>query len=101
MIDAMGTQKAMAERIRKKRADYVLALKGSQARLYEDVELCFGDREKRKYYQMDEIGWLPQRKEWKEIKSLGMEEKTIRDEKGRTERIPVLYQQPYAGYRDF
>lgn len=65
----MGTQKTIAERIRKKRADYVLALKGNQAGLYEDVGLCFGDREKRKYYQMDEIGWLLQRKEWKGIKA--------------------------------
>lgn len=104
-IDAMGTQKTIAEKIRNKRADYVLALKGNQAGLYEDVELYFGDREtierirekgnyvsttekahgqieKREYYQTDEIGWLSQKKEWKGIKSLGMEEKTIRDEKG-------------------
>lgn len=44
-IDAMGTQKAIAEKIRKKHADYVLALKGKQTGLYEDVELYFGDRE--------------------------------------------------------
>lgn len=104
-IDAMGTQKAIAEKIRKKRADYVLALKGNQAGLYEDVELYFRDREtlegirekgnyvsttekahgqieRREYYQTDETGWLAQKKEWKGIKSLGMEEKTIRNEKG-------------------
>lgn len=104
-IDAMGTQKSIAEKIRNKRADYVLALKGNQGGLYEDVELYFRDREtrkrirekgnyvsttekahgqieKREYYQTDETGWLTQKKEWKGIKSLGMEEKTIRDEKG-------------------
>lgn len=104
-IDAMGTQKAIAEKIRKKRADYVLALKGNQGSLYEDVALYLGDGdirretrgngnykstvekahgeiEKREYYQTAEIGWLSQRKEWKGIKSVGMEEKTITDEKG-------------------
>lgn len=41
----MGTQKTIAEKSRKKRADYVLVLKGNQAELYEDVELYFRDRE--------------------------------------------------------
>lgn len=104
-IDAMGTQKAIAEKIRNKRADYVLALKGNQTGLYEDVSLYFADTqirrrikedggsvstmekahgqiEKREYYQTDDIKWLSQRKEWKGIKSIGMEEKTIKDEKG-------------------
>lgn len=104
-IDAMGTQKSIAEKIRNKRADYVLALKRNHVGLYEEVELYFSEREtlegirkkgnyvsttekahgqieKREYYQTDEIGWLAQKKEWKGIKSLGMEEKTLRDEKG-------------------
>lgn len=104
-IDAMGTQKAIAEKIRRKRADYVLALKGNQNTLYEDVKLYFSDEqirqeirerggytsttekahgqvEKREYYQTEDIKWLEQKKEWKGIKSIGMEEKTIRDEKG-------------------
>lgn len=104
-IDAMGTQKSIAEKIRNKRADYVLALKRNHVGLYEEVELYFSEREtlegirkkgnyvsttekahgqieKREYYQTDEIGWLVQKKEWKGIKSLGMEEKTLRDEKG-------------------
>lgn len=42
-IDAMGTQKAIAEKIRRKRADYILALKRNQAGVYEDVELYFRD----------------------------------------------------------
>ena len=44
-IDAMGTQTAIAEKIRKKRADYVLALKGNQGSLYEDVRLYLSDPE--------------------------------------------------------
>ena len=38
--------------------------------------------EKREYYQTADTGWLVQKKEWKGIKSLGMEEKTIWNEKG-------------------
>lgn len=99
-IDAMGTQTAIAEKIRKRRADYVLALKGNQGTLYEDVKLYLMDEEEkaqirgtgnyrktmekahgqieiREYYQTEEIGWLSQKKNWKGLKSIGMEEKTI------------------------
>ena len=44
-IDAMGTQKSIAEKIRNKRADYVLALKRNHVGLYEEVELYFSERE--------------------------------------------------------
>ena len=104
-IDAMGTQKEIAEKIRKKRADYVLAVKGNQGTLQEDLKLYFGDEsiqkeirenksysctkekahgqlEKREYYQTDDIQWLSGKKDWKGIKSIGMEKKTIEDEKG-------------------
>lgn len=100
-IDAMGTQTAIAEKIRLKRGDYVLALKENQRTLHEDVSLYLNDAEIkeelrkkgkykktiekahsqleiREYYQTKEIGWLPQKKDWKGIKSIGMEEKTIR-----------------------
>lgn len=40
-IDAMGCQKAIAEKIHQKEADYVLALKGNQGTLSEDVRLFF------------------------------------------------------------
>ena len=100
-IDAMGTQTAIAEKIRKKRADYVLALKGNQGTLHEDVRLYLSDPEVkqalqvskqykrtvekargqieiREYYQTEKISWLNCKKEWKGLKSIGMEEKTIR-----------------------
>ena len=40
-IDAMGCQKAIAENIIDKGGDYLLALKGNQSRLHEDVRLHF------------------------------------------------------------
>ena len=104
-IDAMGTQKEIAEKIRKKRADYVLAVKKNQGTLHEDLKLYFREEsilaeirekkgyictrekahsqiEKREYYQTDDIGWLTSRKEWKGLKSIGMEKKTIESETG-------------------
>lgn len=112
-IDAMGTQTAIAEKIRSKRADYVLALKRNQGNLWEDVSLYLMDeevkrkiREKgnykrtvekarsqieiREYYQTEETGWLSQKKEWKGLKSIGMEEKTIRAE-GKEEKKEYRY----------
>ncbi|MER9952114.1 ISAs1 family transposase, partial [Mesorhizobium sp. M0047] len=42
-IDAMGTQRQIAAKIVSKKADYVLALKGNQGTLEEDVALFFND----------------------------------------------------------
>ena len=109
----MGTQTAIAEKIRSRRADYVLALKGNQAGLHDDVQTYFEDaefvkkleesgcyrktREKahsqietREYYQTDDIGWLPQRKNWKGIKTIGMERKTIARRNG-TKSVEYRY----------
>lgn len=99
-IDAIGTQTEIAKKIRKKRGDYVLALKGNQKNLFEDVKDYFTDPEFRKkiqngenyrktvekargqietreYYQTDDIKWLAQKKDWYGLKSIGMERKTI------------------------
>lgn len=99
-IDAMGTQTEIAAKIKERRADYILALKGNQKNLYEDVKLYFSDKEVcrkikedgnymrtvekarsqieiREYYQTEDIKWLTQKKNWKGLKSIGMEEKTI------------------------
>jgi len=40
-IDAMGCQREIAEKILDKKADYILALKGNQGTLREDVEAFF------------------------------------------------------------
>jgi predicted transposase YbfD/YdcC len=37
-IDALGCQKEVAQEIRERGADYLLAVKGNQGRLYEDIE---------------------------------------------------------------
>jgi predicted transposase YbfD/YdcC len=95
-IDAMGTQIEIAREIKKKRAEYVLALKGNQGCLHEDVKLFFDDPdmlthcvktktvekarggiEKREYWQTEHIAWLSQRKEWAGLKSIAMTRNTI------------------------
>jgi predicted transposase YbfD/YdcC len=95
-IDAMGTQTDIVKKIRKKQADYVLALKGNQGNLHEDVKLYLNDKdflnkcayhktvekarggvEKREYWQTDDIDWLSQKKEWIGLKSIAMTRNTI------------------------
>lgn len=43
--DAMGTQKEIVKKIRRKKADYVLALKGNHGNLYADIKMYFEDKE--------------------------------------------------------
>lgn len=86
-IDAMGTQTAIAEKIRKKKADYILALKGNQGYLRELVESGFKDRlanlshetvekdhgriETRRCHVINQIDWMDEEKDrWKEMNSI-------------------------------
>ena len=94
-IDAMGTQKKIAEKIIDKGADYVLALKGNQGTLKEDVDLYFQDAvennftiavfdyhktvdkdhgriEIREYWVTSDINWLESKEEWKGLQSICM-----------------------------
>lgn len=94
-IDAMGCQTAIAEKIVDRGGDYVLALKGNQGRLSDEVENYFiqaeqidfegvacdavgskncahGRIEKREIYTTEDIDWLEQKEEWKNLKSLIM-----------------------------
>jgi predicted transposase YbfD/YdcC len=98
-IDAMGTQTKIAEKIREKKADYVLALKKNHKGPYYEAEEYFQDadfqkkiqqaggykrteekahgrQEIREYYQTGDIGWMESRSEWADLKSIGMEKKT-------------------------
>ncbi|RME58222.1 ISAs1 family transposase [Candidatus Parcubacteria bacterium] len=56
-IDALGCQTEIAETIVDQGADYVLALKENQGRLYEDVKLLFDDLESSDYraYSYDHV----------------------------------------------
>jgi predicted transposase YbfD/YdcC len=109
-IDAMGTQKAIAEEVVRGKADYVLALKGNQGSLHRAViehiderlegelkgaeELTTTDRghgreEERTYLQLPAPEGLPGRGEWKRLKSVGVV--TSRRVKGEQESIEIRY----------
>ena len=109
-IDAMGCQKEIARQIVvDAKADYILALKGNQGTLHQDVRGYFdapsapwknaphsvfeetdkghGRIEIRKVTVTDDLGWLTQRKEWRGLTSLVLVESTrILGEKETTER---------------
>lgn len=111
-IDAMGTQTKIAEKIIKKKADYVLAVKGNQETLHNDlieyfndadlkkeiikngnykktVEKAHGQIEIREYYQTKDIKWLSSKNKWKNLKSIGIVEKTIK--KNNKENKEIRY----------
>jgi len=102
-IDAMGTQKAIAEKVIEQQADYVLALKGNQETLHQDVidyldeqvannfadtgmrrllttEKRHGREEIRHYMQMPVPSDLANLELWKGLKTIGVVVSTrIRD----------------------
>jgi len=53
-IDAMGCQYSIAEKIIEKKADYLLALKGNQSSLHDDVKLAFEHPVKTSNYEVFE-----------------------------------------------
>jgi len=94
-IDAMGTQKAIAAQIVEQKADYVLALKGNQERLqkavieyidrqlendfegidvrqYTTTETAHGRKETRCYAHLPAPSDLPNKEQWKDLKSIGV-----------------------------
>ena len=108
-IDAMGTQKAIAEQIIDGKADYVLALKGNQEKLHQEVndyideqsqndfadvrarrhvtqETGHGREEIRSYIQMPVPDTLSALDVWKGLKSIGVATLAcVRDGKETTE----------------
>jgi len=98
-IDAMGCQRDIAQKILDKKADYVLALKGNQGSLREDVEVFateqkasgfkdtevtrhetvdgdHGRIETRAYTAFHDVAWLQERHDWPGLKGVVMVEST-------------------------
>src|SRR5436305_5962236 len=112
-IDAMGCQRAIAGKIMEKKADYVLALKGNQGTLREDVELFateqkaksfkdtivsrhqtvdgdHGRIETRTYTAIHDVAWLQERHEWPGLRGVIMVEST-REVADKIERETRFY----------
>jgi predicted transposase YbfD/YdcC len=98
-IDAMGCQTKIAERIVTGKASYVLALKGNQPNLLENISGLFetelahsfrdaphqykrtvdkdhGRLEVREYWHSDNVSWMSERDAWKGLASVGMVKRT-------------------------
>jgi predicted transposase YbfD/YdcC len=115
-LDAMGCQKRIAREIIEADANYVLALKGNQETVHDEVrsylddamihapgELAYtqtiekdhGRIETRRYWQSERLDWFADRKDWEGLHSIGVVE-SIRqtDEKIQTERRYFLSSLP-------
>jgi predicted transposase YbfD/YdcC len=98
-IDAMGCQREIAQQILDQKADYVLALKGNQGTLREDVEVFAAEQkangfkdtkvsrhqtvdgdhgriETRTYTAIHDVAWLQERHNWPGLRGVVMVEST-------------------------
>jgi len=98
-IDAMGCQRDIAEKILDKKADYVLALKGNQGTLRQDIEVFASEQkangfkdtkvsrhetvdgdhgriETRTYTAIHDVAWLQERHNWPGLRGVVMVEST-------------------------
>jgi predicted transposase YbfD/YdcC len=96
-IDAMGCQRDIARKVIDKKADYILALKGNQGSLREDVELFAAEQkengfkdtritrhetvdadhgriETRTYTVIHDVAWLQERHQWPGLQGVVMVE---------------------------
>lgn len=112
-IDAMGCQRDIAMKIIDKKADYILALKGNQGSLQEDVKILVeeqkangfkdvaisrhetvdGDHgriERRTCTVIHEVGWLQERHKWPGLQAVVMVE-SAREIAGKIEQETRFY----------
>jgi predicted transposase YbfD/YdcC len=112
-IDAIGCQRDIAKKIIDKKADYVLALKGNQTSLREDVEVFVAEQkvngfkdtkisrhetvdgdhgriETRNYTAIHDIGWLQERHDWPGLQAVLMVE-SRREIDGKIEQETRFY----------
>jgi predicted transposase YbfD/YdcC len=112
-IDAMGCQRDIAQKVIDKKADYVLALKGNQSSLREDVELFATEQKARGFKDttisrdttidgdhgrietrtttvIHDVGWLQERHAWPGLKAVVMVE-SRREISGKIETETRFY----------
>ncbi len=112
-IDAMGCQREISKAIIEKKADYILALKGNQTTLKDDVKLFVDEQksmdfkdaivsrdktvdgdhgriETREITVIHDTGWLQKQHDWPGLKSVVVVDST-REINGKIERETRLY----------
>jgi predicted transposase YbfD/YdcC len=115
-VDAMGCQRKIAREIVDADADYVLALKGNQETVHDEVKAFLDDAiahapatldfhetaekdhgriETRRYWQSDQLDWFADKPRWEGLRSVGVVE-SRREIKGaiQTERRYFLASLP-------
>jgi predicted transposase YbfD/YdcC len=117
-IDAMGCQTEIAAQIVEQKGNYVLALKGNQGHLHQDVMELFeqaseqkfrgmpydlyateehshGRHERRRYWVVSDVLSLPDRKKWANLSAVGcVESQRILEDKITTEKRYYLLSEP-------
>lgn len=116
-IDAIGTQKAIVNKIIKKSGHYCLSVKKNQKLLYDDIDTYFKDAiydldelkkmnyyetiekghgriETRKYYTINDISFIYDRNHWSGLKSVGMviQERLIGEKTSKEVQYHILDQ---------
>ena len=112
-IDAMGCQREIARAILDKKADYVLALKGNQGSLREDVEVFAAEQQAKGFADtavsqetvidgdhgrietrtttvINDVGWLQKRHDWPGLQAVVVVD-SRREINGKTEREKRFY----------
>lgn len=112
-IDAMGCQREIARKIVEKNADYVLALKGNQGTLREDVELFVAEQAARRFKHskisrdqtvdgdhgrietrtttvIHDVAWLRQRHNWPGLNAVVIVD-SVRETADKVERERRFY----------
>ena len=112
-IDAIGCQREIARKILEKKADYVLALKGNQGALRDDVEVFAAEQkakgfkdtkvtrhetvdgdhgriETRTYTAIHDVDWLKERHDWPGLEGVVMVE-SVREIGDKIERETRFY----------
>ncbi len=113
-LDAMGTQRQIAQQIRDQDGDYVLALKSNHPTLYEDVRTFFdeaqakqfqdiehdycqhtdgghGRIEVRRCWAVEDVGWLRHQDRWAGLRSIVQveAERLVGDQKSLERRFYI------------
>ena len=113
-IDAIGCQREIAAKILDKNADYVLALKGNQGSLREDVAIFAAEQkangfkdtkisrhetvdddhgriETRTYTAIHDVAWLKARHDWPGLQGVIMVREHARNRREHRARDPLLH----------
>jgi predicted transposase YbfD/YdcC len=122
-IDAMGCQRDIAQNILDKKADYVLALKGNQGTLREDVEVFAAEQkasgfkdtkvsrhetvdgdhgriETRTYTAIHDVAWLQERQIGLDCEASSWLRARVKSAP-RSSRRPVFTSLPWCGWRTY